>query len=130
MESGRKLALVAAAGDVAILLIFAAAGRASHHEVGAESPAGIVATALPFLVGWAIAAWRLKPYEYQKLIVSGKSARAAAGTWLLAGVIGLFVRSLLEFQIVPLPFVVITLGFNGVLLVAWRALLPRLARQQ
>jgi hypothetical protein len=117
-----RLAIV---GDIAILLLFAAIGRSSHNEGG-----GVLATiavAAPFLVGWFVAAAWTRPYARQALRSVRNAVIITLRTWLAGGIIGLVIRSILEWRITPLTFVVIALGFNGVFLCAWHAALARFA---
>jgi hypothetical protein len=115
-------------GDIAILLLFAAIGRSSHHESG-----GVPATigvAAPFLAGWFLAAARTRPYAPAALRTSRTAVLVTLRTWLGGGIIGLIIRSIVEWHVTPLTFVIIALVFNGVLLCAWHAAVARFPRSR
>jgi hypothetical protein len=116
-----RLRLIAAAGDATILLAFAAIGRASHREQGAELVPGVLGTAAPFLVGWYAAALLLGVYRADTFSSPRKSAFAAAYSWLPGGLIGLAIRSALEGHVVPVSFAIVALSFNLPLLLLWHA---------
>jgi hypothetical protein len=46
-------------------------------------------------------------------------------TWIPGCFIGLIIRSIVEWHVTPITFVLIALIFNGVLLCAWHAALAR-----
>lgn len=107
-----------AAGDAVILLLFAAIGRTAHHEGGAV--VGTVEVALPFLIGWFAAAWAQGAYRVEAFSDVATSFTLTTRTWLAGGIIGLIIRSVVERHLAPFTFVLIALGFNLVLLCAWR----------
>lgn len=118
---GRWILLIALAGDTLLLLAFAAIGRSSHHE--SRGPAKILSTALPFLAGWFIAACAFSTYQPAAFQTWLRAAARAAGTALGGILLALAIRSILEHRIVPLPFVVVALLFNGITLTLWHTLL-------
>ncbi|MCW0214544.1 MAG: DUF3054 domain-containing protein [Pseudonocardia sp.] len=110
------LALVA---DAVAVIVFAAIGRSSHAE--ADSVAGLVGTAAPFLVGLA-AAWA-SPW------VRANPQGLRAGAVVLAGtvVLGLGLRAAF-LQRLPLSFAVVATLALAVLLLGWRGLSMLVAR--
>jgi hypothetical protein len=120
------LRAIAAVGDVAIILLFAAIGRASHHETASNPMLHTVGTAAPFLVGWVAGAMIGGAYSKDGLEGGKRGLIVVGRSWLLGGLIGLAIRSMLERRIVPVTFAAIALGFNLVLLLLWRWLLGRL----
>lgn len=113
--------VVAAALDVTCVLVFAAIGRASHHE-SALALSGFARTAWPFLsglaIGWgATRAWR-RPVAitpsglviWFAAIAGGMSLRAVSG------------------QGVAVSFVIVASIFLGLFLLGWRAAASRLPR--
>ncbi|MBZ2196238.1 DUF3054 domain-containing protein [Occultella gossypii] len=113
--------IVAAVVDVVAVLVFALAGRRTHHDDGVF--AGLLGTAWPFgvalIVGWAIArAWRsplrLWPtglIVWAVTVAGGLGLRALTG----GGVSG--------------AFPVVTAGVLAVLLIGWRAVATLLGRR-
>ena len=100
--------------DVACVVLFAAAGRASHAE-GVTVP-GIASVASPFLLalalGWGVArVWRgAWPVE---------SSTGAAVVWLVTVVVGLVLRVAFGGGFAP-SFGLVTLFVLGALLIGWR----------
>lgn len=118
--SARDLVLALVA-DVAVVLLFAAVGLASHND-GEVSSWGVTMVALPFLVGLAIAwlvtlAWRA-PLA---------AARTGLPVWAITVVLGLAGRFLLG-EGIALPFVIVATLTLLVLLVGWRLLAGSLRR--
>jgi hypothetical protein len=109
----------AAVADVLAVLVFAVVGRRSHAE--ALDPAGVLATAAPFLlgllVGWLAArAWRLPVGWRTGLVV-----------WLVTAVVGLAARAAVTHRL-PLTFVFIATVSLAVLLLGWRAVVLTVLR--
>ncbi|NNG41003.1 DUF3054 domain-containing protein [Flexivirga sp. ID2601S] len=106
--------LPAAVLDVVVILVFAAIGRASHHESNPVVDA--LGTAWPFLIGaalgWAVsfAVWREAPLR----------VRHALPVWVCAVAGGMLLRHLTD-RGVAFSFVVVATIFLGVFLLGWRA---------
>ncbi|KAG1676521.1 hypothetical protein FOA52_000064 [Chlamydomonas sp. UWO 241] len=114
-----KAALLVA-GDTAALLLFAAAGRASHgggEAVGLDA----VVTALPFIVGWFASASLLDGFGEA---AQGGDVKAAAGTaakvWGVGVPLGLVLRGLSKGVVPPTSFIAVTMGVTALLLIGWR----------
>lgn len=115
--------------DLLVVLVFAAAGRASHDLDG--DVLGVLATAWPFLVG-LVAGW---------VAVLRQGARrggpGARHLWWLDGlvvavttlVVGLLLRSVTGGG-TALPFVLVATGVLVGGLVGWRAVAALLARRR
>jgi hypothetical protein len=100
--------------DVVAVVVFVAIGRASHDH--GETATGLAATAWPFLaglgVGWIVTrAWR-QPLD---LVPTG------VGVWLSCVAVGMVLR-VLAGQGTAVAFVAVALGFLGLELLGWRAL--------
>ncbi|HET8795178.1 MAG TPA: DUF3054 domain-containing protein [Arthrobacter sp.] len=113
--------VVAAALDVAVILLFAAVGRNTHEHALAIS--GILATAGPFLLaavlGWFVArAWR-KPFA---LWPSGILI------WLVTVVGGLAIRGLAGGGL-AIAFQVVTLCFLGLTMLGHRLISTLVSRR-
>jgi hypothetical protein len=114
------LRVVAAVGDAVIILLFAAIGRASHHETANNPLLHTAGTAAPFLVGWFAGSLIGGAYTREGLQGGRRGLIIVGRSWLLGGLIGLTIRSVLERRVVPVTFAIIALGFNLALLLAWR----------
>jgi len=114
---------LAALGDAAILITFAGVGRSSHHAQDNGAVLGTLGTAAPFLIGWFLAALAGGAYRDSAFAGQHASAVTVARGWVPGCLIGCGIRSATEGHLTPPSFVAIALGFNLVLLVAWRALL-------
>ena len=107
-------AVLAAAADVAWVVVFAAIGRRSHDEH--EGIVSVLATAWPFLagvaVGWlASRAWR-RPLALWPTGVA---------VWAAAWAVGMLLRLATDQGIAP-SFQVVAAVFLGLGLLGWRAL--------
>ncbi|MCI4656566.1 DUF3054 domain-containing protein [Cryobacterium zhongshanensis] len=115
MSSPRTLpasALLAAGIDAALVLVFAAIGRASHGE----DLLGVLTTWWPFLggltIGWLIMrAW----HAPQRIVYTG------LGVWLWTVAGGLLLRVVSGQGIQP-SFIVVTAIVLGLFLVGWRGI--------
>lgn len=108
--------------DIAWLVVFAAAGRASHDE--GVTALGVAAVAWPFLAGYAVGA-----------LLTGlrrmpRSLGRAMPTWLIAIAIAMAIRTVLEGALPPLSFVVVALAFTGAGLIGWRVVARLLGRRR
>ncbi len=111
---GRRTAAVAAAADVAAVLVFVVGGRRTHDEGSAVT--GIVRVGGPFLAGlggsWvAFRAWR-RPVD---------TVRIGVPVWLGTLGAGVVLRRLSGGGGTPPTFVAVAGGLLGALLVGWRA---------
>ena len=113
---------VAFALDVLLVVVFAAAGRASHDESGAV--VGALETAWPFLVGtlvgWAVVrvlrrAW---PLEVGPGIT----------VWFATVLIGMVLRQATGHGTAP-SFVVVAAAVLALFLIGWRALVALVLRR-
>ncbi len=110
----RSRVVVAAALDVAGLLVFVVAGRRSH-DLGDNAVLGTLEVAAPFLlalgVGWAVArAWR-----------SPMRLATGAAVWAITVVLGMLLRRGVFDRGIAASFVVVATLVTGVLLLGWRA---------
>jgi hypothetical protein len=102
--------------DVALVLVFAAVGRANH--VKGVTVLGVIDTAWPFLVGlvlgWATA--RLLWRDWPRGVVQ------AVPVWLLTVAVGLLLRVLSGGGGAPISFAVVATVVLGIFLLGWRGL--------
>ncbi|MDI2032922.1 DUF3054 domain-containing protein [Paenarthrobacter nitroguajacolicus] len=120
MPSPSKSWIAAAAGDLVLILVFAAIGRDAHAR--GDIISGAFITAWPFLagalVGWiALRVWRA-PFS---LWPSG------VAVWLSAVIVGMLLRAATG-QGVALPFIIVALISLGVFLLGFRAVIALVRR--
>jgi hypothetical protein len=130
----RTIALIA--GDACVFLIFAAVGRASHHEASGLAAFGLVVlTALPFALGWFVVA----PFSgvYRESVTTHLRpllGRTALG-WLCAWPVAMLLRWLFTLQDPPLSlgnwvsFALVVLVANLLFLSIWRGLFALVANR-
>lgn len=111
---------MAALLDAALIVVFAAIGRASHGESNPVLDA--LGTAWPFLAG-AATGWLL-------VLLLRRTAPLTIATgwpvWLLTVAVGMLLRSV-SGRGVAVSFVIVTAVVLGVFLLGWRLLATRLA---
>jgi DUF3054 family protein len=108
-----RIPALAFAADIVAVIVFAAAGRASHDESG--DVLGLLATAAPFGLG-LVAAWATP-------LVRARPTGLRAGLAVLAATAG--IGFLIRFAFLgrlPLSFVIVATVALGVLLLGWRGL--------
>lgn len=112
--------LIAAALDVASVLLFVTVGRRNHNEGTAID--GVITVATPFLIalgiGWLVTkAWR-RPM----------SLRIGAIVWMTTVVVGLLLRNLVFDRGTAAAFVIVATLFLGAVLLGWRVIFRRFGR--
>jgi hypothetical protein len=114
-------------GDLLALLAFALLGLASHERE--LTAAAFARTYLPFAVCWLLVASVLGGFQPMSdgRPVSGPGILAL---WLPAGVLGLFLRSMVFDRTLFTAFFVIALVGNGLFLFLWRALAAKILRER
>jgi hypothetical protein len=112
---------VAAALDVAVVVVFVAIGRRNHDE--GSGLGQVLRIAAPFLiglaVGWIVArAWR-EPF----------SLATGAVIWIVTIAVGMVLRRTLFDRGTAFSFVVVATVFTGVLLLGWRLVARRVTHR-
>ena len=116
-------------GDTAAFLIFASIGRLGHHE--ALSLTASFETALPFLMGWFVAAPLLGGFSRDAQGGNvGSALGAAAKSWALAIPLGIAVRSVMREYVPDKSFVIVSFVATAVLLLGWRAAAAALTQEE
>ncbi len=104
---------VAVALDIVIVLVFVAIGRTAHAD--GVTIAGLASTAWPFLAGLAVG-WRA--------VARGRRDSMALSSglvvWISTVVLGMVFR-VVSGQGTAVAFVFVALGFLGLTMVGWRA---------
>lgn len=108
--------------DAAMLIVFAAVGKASHNTLdGSLDLAAVAQTAGPFLVSWFAVAPFLGCFTPMATGDWKESAITTTKAWIVAIPLGCALRGILKGYIPPLPFVIVTLIATWVLLVGGRS---------
>lgn len=114
---------IAAAADVAVLVVFVVIGRRSHHEDAGV--AGFLRVWWPFVLGLAVA-W-FATGLFRTPLARGRAAVA----WLVTVGVGMALRIVVEGRELSVAFTIVTLVFVGVGMVGWRILVAAvLTRRQ
>ncbi|NTU81639.1 MAG: DUF3054 domain-containing protein [Chloroflexales bacterium] len=117
---GRTAAL--AAGDVLVLLVFAAIGRRSHGEAAGLAAVGEVAlTALPFIAGWLAVAPLTGAFSPARTAGVGAMLKTTLLGWAGGLLVGAVLRAVMVGRFSPLSFYVVTFLAALMLLGGWRA---------
>ena len=104
---------IAAAADLAVLVLFVVIGRRSHHEDAGV--VGFLRVWWPFVVGLAVA-WLITGLARSPL-----AWRRAAVAWWVTVVVGMLLRIVVEGRDLSIAFTIVTLVFVGVGMLGWRA---------
>jgi hypothetical protein len=117
-----KLALLIG-GDTLSLCIFASIGRMSHSEGMALG--AVIATALPFLIGWHGSAAVLGGYgaKAQNPSSVGEAALVAFKCWIVGAPVGIVLRSISRGYLPDKSFLIVAMVATAVLLIGWRSAL-------
>jgi hypothetical protein len=108
-------------GDLVAVLAFVLAGELRHGIDPMAQPLHVAGTALPFLVGWALAAPVVGAYAARTLDSRRSAVSLAVGAWVGAVALGQGLRATPWFHGDAAPaFVLVSLVVGGVLLAAWR----------
>jgi uncharacterized membrane protein YbjE (DUF340 family) len=112
---------IAAALDIAVILVFVAIGRRNHDEGSGFGE--VLRIAAPFLIGlatgWIVArAWR-RPFE----LVTGCTI------WVVTVALGMVLRKTLFDRGTAVSFIIVASVFTGALLLGWRLVARRMTRR-
>lgn len=103
----------AAAADVAVVVVFVAIGRRTHHSGSAV--AGFLRVLWPFLVG-LVAGWLVS-----RLASAPLAWRRAVPAWLVTVGVGVALRILAQGHEFKLAFTLVAVVFVGAGMLGWRA---------
>jgi hypothetical protein len=121
--TGLRRPVVALALDIALVVVFAAIGRASHAEAG--SVVGTLATAWPFLVGCWVGWLVVRVLRHRWPVDLGPGVTV----WFATVLFGILLRHLTGAGTAP-SFVVVASVVLAVFLLGWRALAGVVARRR
>jgi hypothetical protein len=112
-----RRAVLAAAADIAAVVVFVAIGRRSHDE--GEAIDGLFTVAAPFmialLVGWLVARAWANPLRVSTAFV----------IWPITVAVGMVLRHFVFDRGTAFSFVVVTAVVTGVFLIGWRMVVAR-----
>jgi len=106
--------------DSAVVLVFVAIGRSTHHH--GSTIAGLASTTWPFAVGLALG-WLIVGVQHR----NGASLKSGVVIWLATVAVGMVLR-VVSGQGTALAFIIVALGFLGILMLGLRLLRTRLLR--
>lgn len=118
---------LAIAGDVLVLIGFAAVGRASHDDGHGNALVEASVVAAPFIAGWLVVATLLGGFAPSTIHDRARTVRRIPAIWIAGGLLGIILRALVQQRPVPPAFDAIALGFNLITLTSWRVILAFLA---
>jgi len=107
-------------GDIVIFVFFTLTGRETHAPGDPNPIVNALPTLLPFLIVWLAIASVGRVYRSDVFTKPRSALLRTLITWLIAGPIAIIVRAIvLSRTAIPLPFVAVTLGLVGTLLLLW-----------
>ncbi len=113
---------VAALADAAVLVLFVAIGRRSHHEDAGM--AGFVRVLWPFaaglVIGWIGSGLYRAPMAFRRAVVA----------WIITVFVGVALRIVVQGHDFAPTFIVIASLFIGGCMLGWRAVVVRVSRRR
>lgn len=109
--------------DVALVIIFAAIGRASHDS---GNLAGALDTAWPFLIGTATG-WIVAYYNWDRLVPV--TVPSGVTVWICTVAIGMLLRHQMDLG-TAVPFIIVASLTLAAFLIGWRAIRHVIVRQR
>ncbi len=117
-KSGAPRIALLAIGDALVFIIFAIIGMRSH-KVSLTVPS-VVQVAAPFAIGWFLVSPFVGAFRRRITNQPGKMSLRTALAWLIAWPIGLLLRGIIDKEVPPLSFAIVTLITNTIFLQVWR----------
>jgi hypothetical protein len=112
-----RIALLAI-GDALVFVIFAIIGMRSHKE--SLTVPSVLQVAAPFAIGWFLVSPFIGAFRRRITNQPGKMSLRTALAWLIAWPIGLLLRSVIDREVPPVSFAIVTLITNTIFLQLWR----------
>ena len=110
-----------------MLALFVIAGRRAHHDGGGFL--AVAGTALPFLIGWFVAAPALGAFHREAFVDYRPAGVRVLRSWIAGCGVALVIRSIVEHHPTPPSFALVALLFNGALLLLWRSAVVAIVRR-
>ncbi|MBI5565697.1 MAG: DUF3054 domain-containing protein [Chloroflexi bacterium] len=118
--SSRRNTLILVSGDLAVFVMFALVGRETHASSDPNLIVNALPTLMPFVLIWLLVSVPMGVYRPNVYRVTPLTIIRTLAAWIVAGPIALYVRALLLARTaIPVPFIIVTMSLNGVLLLAW-----------
>jgi hypothetical protein len=117
-KSGTSRIALLAIGDALVFIIFAIIGMRSHKE--SLTIPSVLQVAAPFAIGWFLVSPFVGAFRRRITNQPGKMSLRTALSWLLAWPLGLLLRGLIDREVPPLSFAIVTLITNTIFLQLWR----------
>lgn len=109
------------AGDVAVVVLLLSLGMIRHNQNPLGVPGRTVLVVGPFVLAWLVVAYALGAYALETRRSVAAAAANAAGTWVVAALLGAGLRATPFLPgNAPPTFVAVVAGFGAVALAAWR----------
>lgn len=110
-------------GDVVAVLAFLLGGQTQHSTVNAGNPLlGLLVLGAYYVPVWLLVAWLLDAYPPAALPLRDFLGRSL-NAWLVAAPLATIVRSFgVGTAVIPVPFLLVTLGVGGAIVIGWRLL--------
>lgn len=116
-----SISLGLAIGDAILIGLFIVSGEISHGVDPIAQTGVVIDTALPFYIGWVLASLALGAYSRAARETPKRAALMAAGTWIVAALIGQGLRATSLFHgNFAITFALVSISVGCVLLVPWR----------
>jgi len=107
-------------GDLVVFVMFALVGRETHASSDPNLIVNALPTLMPFVLIWLLVSVPMGVYRPNVYRLTPLTIIRTVAAWIVTGPIALYVRALLLARpAIPVPFIIVTLGLNGVLLIAW-----------
>jgi len=105
-------------GDALVFVIFTIIGMRSHKE--SLTLPSVLLTAAPFAIGWFVVSPFIGAFQRNVTRSVSKMSLRTVLSWLIAWPIGLILRGIINQEIPPVSFAIVTLITNAVFLQLWR----------
>lgn len=117
-KSGAARIALLAIGDALVFVIFAVIGMRSHKVV--LTVPSVLLTAAPFAIGWFLVSPFVGAFRRRITSRPGKMSLRTVLAWLIAWPVGLLLRGIINHEIPPVSFAIVTLITNTIFLQLWR----------
>jgi len=126
-------------GDVIVLILFAAIGRAQHQVTSSSGPVvGTINTAFPFIIAWLVLAAALGGFSGKAFYPLSRVALRTLRASVLAGPLGVLLRAAVEaaptqfyafrWDTIQPSFILVATVSISVMLLVWRVAWSRARR--
>lgn len=107
-------------GDILAIMLFVLIGK-REHQLDASFVDSLI-TAAPFVIAWLLVGGTTGVFNAEAYSRLGKTVVYITLIWLVAGSLGLALRAFIFQEGVSMPFIIVTLVSNLILLLLWRVI--------